>query len=282
MSPTAPRFLMCPPDHYEVAYAINDWMDPEEWARDAAGWKEAAKTQWEGLKAAITRAGGDVAVIDPVAGLPDMTFTANCAVVFDGKAQMGRFRYPERQPETAHFAKWLGDSKYGGGLTVLPLPDGMTLEGAGDCVWDAARDLFWAGFGPRSSRAAHRVVEETFGQKVVSLELTSNRFYHMDVCLMPLSGGELLYLPEAFTEAGWEEIRARAGGPDRLIEANAVDARGFAVNCVNIGREIILADCSEALEKTLQGRGYHVTRVDLSAFLMGGGGAFCMTLRLDQ
>ena len=29
----APRFLMCPPRHFGVTYAINPWMDPESWSR---------------------------------------------------------------------------------------------------------------------------------------------------------------------------------------------------------------------------------------------------------
>ena len=30
------RFLMCRPEHFAVSYAINPWMDPQSWARDAA------------------------------------------------------------------------------------------------------------------------------------------------------------------------------------------------------------------------------------------------------
>ena len=29
-------------------------------------------------------------------------------------------------------------------------------------------------------------------------------------------------------------------------------------------------------------RGYHVTGVDLAPFILSGGGAYCMTLRLDR
>jgi len=28
---TNARFLMCPLDHYAVAYSINPWMDPATW-----------------------------------------------------------------------------------------------------------------------------------------------------------------------------------------------------------------------------------------------------------
>ena len=35
----------------------------------------------------------------PRVGLPDLVFTANAAVVLDGKALLARFRHPERQGE---------------------------------------------------------------------------------------------------------------------------------------------------------------------------------------
>ncbi len=278
----APRILMCPPDFYDVAYAINDWMDPDEWGKDRDGWRRRAGAQWNELKAAFERAGAVVETAAPIDGLPDMVFTANCAVVLDGKVLLGRYRYPERRPESEHMHAWLEAERGAGGLDgVVDLSEGEYLEGAGDCVWDAHRGVFWAGYGPRSSRGAHDAVRAAFGKPVISLELSSDRFYHMDVCLMPLSGGELLYLPTAFSQAALAEIRERTGAPDLLIEADDEDAAAFAVNCVNLGRDIFLAGCSDRLRSTLEARGYRVREIDLSAFLMGGGGAFCMTLRLD-
>src|ERR1700693_6358890 len=34
METTPARFLMCPPDHYEVSYTINPWMDPARWSQN--------------------------------------------------------------------------------------------------------------------------------------------------------------------------------------------------------------------------------------------------------
>jgi len=51
------RYLMCPPDHFAVSYSINPWMDtsvPVDRAR--------AREQWDGLRAAIIAAGGQVEV----------------------------------------------------------------------------------------------------------------------------------------------------------------------------------------------------------------------------
>ena len=112
--------------------------------------------------------------------------------------------------------------------TVETLPEGMVLEGAGDCVFDAVRNLFWMGFGPRSDAAARGVVEETFGIDAVALELCDPRFYHMDTALRPLPGGEVLYFPGAFTAAGRAAIAERAaeGPADRDRRERRLPARG--------------------------------------------------------
>ena len=48
---------------------------------------------------------------------------------------------------------------------VRKLPEDLVLEGAGDCVWDATRKLFWMGYGPRSDAAARHAVEDMFGRR---------------------------------------------------------------------------------------------------------------------
>jgi len=270
-----PRYLMCPPDHYEVAYAINEFMAPDAWAKDADRLCALARTEWDGLARAIEEAGGSVETLAPRPGLPDMVFTANSAVVLDGKALLGRYRAPERQGEEPHVRRWF-ESAFS---EVRKQPEDVSQEGLGDCVWDPVRRIFWGGFGPRSSRESHAAVAQTFGVEVVSLPLVSGRFYHMDVCLMPLSGGDLLYLSSAFDADGLAEIRRRAG--DKAIAASEEDADLFALNCVEIEGAVILNDCTPALEATLADRGYRVRRTPLSTFAMGGGGAFCLTLRLD-
>ena len=55
---------------------------------------------------------------------------------------------------------------------------------------------------PRSDQAAAPVISDLFGCEVVPLRLIDPRFYHMDTCLCPLTGGEVLYYPNAFDSAG--------------------------------------------------------------------------------
>jgi N-dimethylarginine dimethylaminohydrolase len=275
------RILMCRPEHFAVSYAINPWMDPQSWARDTLAHATAAR-QWDGLHRKLLALGAAIELVPPAACLPDLVFTANAAVVLDREVLLARFRHPERQREEAHFeAAFRALQAHGLIDAIRKLPEGVTLEGAGDCVWDATRQLFWLGYGPRSDAAAQRAVAEMFGQDVTALELADPRFYHMDTALAPLPGGEVMYLPEAFTAAGLGEIRARVAADER-IELGIEDGCQLAANAVCLGSTIVMSGCSAQLRAKLKERGYRVATTPLPSFLRSGGSAFCLTLRLDR
>jgi N-dimethylarginine dimethylaminohydrolase len=277
-----PHFLMCRPEHFGVIYSINPWMNPKGWARDQQALAAASQREWARLHRTLLDLGALVELVPPAAGLPDLVFTANSAVVLDRTALLARFRHPERQPEEVHFEAAFRRLQGHGVLdAVIKLQEGLTLEGAGDCVFDQTRGLFWMGYGPRSDRRAQAVVADTFGAQVVALELADPRFYHMDTALAPLPRGEVMYLPGAFTAAGNGAIRDRVAAHDRIAIAFD-DARRFAANTVCLGDTLIMAGCGARLRAELGERGYNVVTTPLSSFLRSGGAAFCLTLRLDR
>ncbi|MET0293926.1 MAG: amidinotransferase, partial [Phenylobacterium sp.] len=211
-----PTLLMTDPGHYEVSYQINPWMRPDAWTAEGA---RSARGASASLCAALQGAGAQVEILSGRPGLPDMVFPANAAIVLDGVALMARFRHPERQGEEAHFHAAFEALRARRLLSdIVTLPRGLVQEGAGDAHWDAFRQLFWTGWGPRSAQAASAVIAEVFGQAVVPLELADPRFYHLDTCFCPLPGGELLYFPPAFTHKGLAAIAA-ATDPDQRIES---------------------------------------------------------------
>lgn len=280
--PPQPRLLMTDPAHFTVSYVINPWMRPGAWAADPDGQRAAAARASAALRAALEAAGALVEMLPAEPGLPDLVFPANAAVVLDRRAVMARFRHPERRGEEAPFLAAFRALAARGLLDeVAALPAGLVQEGAGDCLWDAHRGHFWAGYGPRSDREAAGAVGAFFGRPVVALELATERFYHLDTCFCPLSGGEVLYHPPAFAPAALEAIRARVP-PALRLEAGADEAARFCVNAVNLDRDVVMAETTPWLRDALAARGYRVREVDLSPFLMAGGGAFCMTLRLDR
>jgi N-dimethylarginine dimethylaminohydrolase len=276
-----PRFLMCRPEHFAVSYAINPWMDPERWARDKRAHRTALN-EWNALHQKLIGLGAAVELVPSAYGLPDLVFTANSAVVLDRRALLARFRHDERRREEPHFEAAFRALQARGAIDeVRSLPAGIVLEGAGDCVYDADRALFWMGYGPRSDPVAAEPVSDMFGREVVALELADPRFYHMDTALCPLPGGEVMYLPHAFTRDGLRDIHARVDAPDR-IEISMHDGCQLAANAVCVGRTILISAASRNLCDELRRRGYQVANIPLSSFLRSGGSAFCLTLRLDR
>ena len=277
-----PTLLMTDASHFEVSYVINPWMTPSAWSENPEGNYRAAQTASAALADALKAAGAEIISSEGERGLPDMVFPANAAIVLDRRALLARFRFPERRGEERVFLKTFQSLKARGLLDVVEqFPEGCYQEGAGDCIWDATRQHFWAGYGQRSNREAVGVIEKFFGEPVTPLELISPRFYHLDVCFLPLSGGEVVYYPKAFSQEAQATIRDMVS-KENLIEAGDEDAAAFCVNAVNIGRNIVMAQPRDGLRAILRERGYSVTGVDLSPFIMAGGGAYCMTLRLDR
>ena len=278
----AARFLMCRPEHFAVSYAINPWMDPPAWVRDGSAHSAAAHREWTGLYRELAEHGAAVELVPPAPGVPDLVFTANAAVVLDRQVLLARFRHLERQAEQPHFAAAFHTLKARGLVdAVRYLPEGVVLEGAGDCVFDQTRNMFWLGYGQRSDASAQRVVEEQFGIDVTPLELADPRFYHMDTALLALPRGEVVYFPSAFTPAGRNVIREHVPRAKR-IEIDIEDASKLAANAVCLGDTLVMAGCGERLRGTLEERGYRVATTPLRSFLKSGGAAFCLTLRLDR
>jgi N-dimethylarginine dimethylaminohydrolase len=273
---------MCRPQHFAVTYSINPWMNPEAWAGEGQALAAQAAQQWSGLHRALLKAGAAVQLVDPEPGLPDLVFTANAAVVLDGKALLARFRHPERRGEEPVFLAAFRNLQARGLIdAVAEVPEGIAFEGAGDCIWDGKRGRFWMGCGPRSDKAASAVVEQTFGAPCLPLELADPSFYHLDTCFCVLPGGELMYYPGAFTAAGLALIH-RHVPPEQRIALDREDAARFAANAVGFGRTIVLSSASDALRRELNAGGYTVTATPLDVFLRSGGSACCLTLRLDH
>jgi N-dimethylarginine dimethylaminohydrolase len=281
--PSRPLFLLTDPTHFEVTYTINPWMRPRAWAEDPVGHLAAARRNFQSLVAALTAARARVEVMPGVTGLPDMAFPANGAIVFDRRALLARFRHPQRRGEEQHFREHFRLLLERRSILdeVAQLPPNCFQEGAGDCIWDPVRGRFWAGYGQRSTRQAAVEISAFFGRETTALELVSPRFYHLDVCFCALSGGEIFYYPPAFSAASLAAIRDVVA-PEDLIEATDEDAARFNVNAINIDDRLVMATASPDLVARLAERGYRVSEVDLQPFIMAGGGAYCMSLRLDN
>ena len=281
-SHASPRFLICRPQHFAVTYSINPWMDPRAWAQSGEVLHARAVRQWTGLHRSLLASGAQIETVEPQPGLPDLVFTANAAVVLDRKAVLARFLHPERQREQPIFAEAFAGLRARGLIDeVVELPAGVTLEGAGDCIWDRSRGLFWIGSGFRSDQAARHAIEDAFGVNCLPLELTDPNFYHLDTAFCALPSGDVIYYPGAFSAAALERIHDQVA-PAQRIALSRADATRFAANAVCVERVVVMSSCSDALHRALESRGYTLAKTPLQAFLRSGGSACCLTLRLDH
>ena len=275
------HLMMGAPEHFEVSYRINPWMDPDGWQSSAPRLAADARRGWQRLKATYERLGAIVEVQGAARGLPDMVFTANAAMVLDRKALLARFARAERRGEEAHDHAFFEALRARGVVDeVVAPPPGLLFEGAGDAHWDAVRRLIWVGHGQRSSREMHEVIAAMYGVPTVPLELVDPRFYHLDTCFCLLAGGEVIYYPPALSAAARARLRELVDA-ELLIEAGDDDAHNLAVNSVCLGRDAVLCHASGTLRAQLAERGYRVHVVPLNSFNRSGGAAFCLTLRLD-
>ena len=264
------RLLVCPPDYFRIDYEINPWMRRANVVDPAI-----AVRQWHRLMEVLEcDVGAVLERMTPVAGLPDLVFTANAGIVVGRKAVPSRFRYPERQREEAHFEGWFRDHGY----DTLTIERDMYFEGAGDLLGFA--DGWFGGYRQRSDIRVFPILSEMFEREILPLELVDGRFYHLDTCFCPLSGGELLYYPAAFDSYGQSVILERIA-PRRRLAVPEAEAVKFACNAVCVGKHVVIpAGCPETM-KRLEACGYQPHAVPLDEFMKSGGSAKCLTLALD-
>ncbi len=263
---------MCSPDHYDVDYVINPWME----GNINKPSKENAIEQWQQLHHIIK----DCAIVDlvtPAKGWPDMVFTANAGLVLGNDVVLSRFHHKERQGEEPYFKAWFEEN----GFTVHELPQDLPFEGAGDALFDREGRWLWAGYGFRSELDSHPHIAQWLDTEVVSLRLIDERFYHLDTCFCPLTRGYLLYYPSAFDAYSNRVIEMRIP-PEKRIVVEEPDAVNFACNAVNINQTIVMNSITASLKERLGAVGFTVLETPLNEFLKAGGAAKCLTLRVTE
>ena len=261
------QILMCPPDYFDIEYEINVWMHQDDQPSDLT-----AHQQWQKLHDIYTRQlGWEVKQITPVKGLPDMVFATDCCTIIGDKVMLSNFRYAERQPETEQFEKWFLENGY----TQLKKASSF-FEGGGDTL--VFGDKIIAGQGFRSTPEAHKELEDYFGREVISLKIIDPHFYHMDTSLAVLDDQTVAYYPGAIDEASREKLKKSV---PKLIEATPEEARGFSLNAVSDGHNIICSDASVSLLNKYRDTGFEVIGTPILEFRKSGGGVKCLTLELD-
>lgn len=256
---------MCLPSYYGIEYEINPWMK-----RSRQSDRALASQQWAELHRVLAeKLPAEIHFVDPKPGLPDMVFTANAGLVWQNKFIMSNFRYAVRKGEASHFARWFRAR----GFEVVHLPEEYYFEGEGDLL--RCGDVWFAGYHIRSDMMAHQKVAEIVDREILSLELTSDWFYHLDTCFCPLSDKAALFYPPAFDDYAKRVLENHI--PD-LIPVPEGEAKRFACNAVvNAGRIVMNTGCPVVRAK-LEDLGFSIYETALDEFLKAGGSAKCLTL----
>lgn len=252
---------MCSPDHYDVTYEINPWMN-----RVNSPAKERAWYQWKTLHHTIIRLGGWVEYVEPHGGLPDMVFTANGGLVKNNRCVLARFRYKERQGEEPLYKKWFIDH----GFEVTELND-VYFEGEGDALF--AGDTLFAARGFRSDAEVQPVLASVFAvRNLIDCELINPYFYHLDTCFAPLTPDQAIYFPGAFSESSRERMKKAI----KLIEIPLEEAKRFACNCVVLGGNVVVPSGCPKTCQILSDLSFTPHEVELDEFIKAGGAAKCL------
>ena len=257
---------MCAPTFFDIEYEINSWMDTDNQVNPYE-----ASSQWQNLYNIYTSGlGWTVELLPPEKNLPDLVFTANGGFMIDGRVALPTFRHPVRQPETAVDKKWFLDH----GFSDLFQPSN-DFEGEGDALlWN---DLIFAGYPWRSDKQSHPEIAEFFGKKVVGLQLSDSRFYHLDTALTVIDNETVALWPKAFTEATLKTIHQIV---PKVIEASDDDAMAYGLNAMSDGQNIVLSDRAENLINVYREMGKKVHPTPIGEFQKSGGGVKCLSLEL--
>ncbi len=271
--PTPSEVLMCPPDFYEVRDVKNAFMRNHLGTVD----RQVAAEQWHALRRTFERIGLRVHAMRATPHCEDMVFTANPS--FNGQTSDGtgiyipsRMAFRSRQPEVAAHSDWFESRGY----QVVQLSEAVErFEGGGDALWHPGRALIWAASGARTSLSAHAELARIFDVPVISLDLTDERFYHLDTCFCALSESSALIYPQAFAPEGLALIRRLFTNVIEVGDEEA--ARSFTCNAAAFGGgNVVLQRGASRIVDRLDRLGFSVHEVETGEFLKSGGSVYCM------
>jgi len=269
--------LVTSPKYFAISEARNPFFRPE-----CSVDLPLAIQQWDHLCEVFKYVGLEVSLLDPYPGLEDMCFSANQAFVgidHDDRsfAIPSRMLHRSRRDEVEHFSNWY--SRQGYRIVDLGLEGEEFLEGAGDLIWNPDWESVWAGFGHRSTRAAidlFALQMVSLGFEVRKLELVDAYFFHLNLCLSPLTPESLLIYPGAFSPETLASIRCST----HTYEVTREEALQFICNGLSVNGYYITPRLSRRLEQILGREGIEPIVVDLSEFHKAGGSVASLKMLL--
>ena len=247
--------------------------------------KGLAQEQWQTMKQHIESHNIDVDIISGTKDLYDNVYITNSALIINDFAIIARFHKASRRGEeelTTHYLQ----KKRGLRIRYLPQEDGLYYEGEGDTRWSHGGRHIWFSYGVgrttlKGIDAVERILQEELGSTapiVHRVKLEDRKTFHIDLALLPLPNGRVLYYPTLSLNSLKEVVEVF--GKQNVIR---VPLKYFyACNSVWLNRHTVLcpklhvAGFSEWMEEATQMK---LDQVDVSQFHLGNGSVQCMILR---
>lgn len=274
------------PDHFTVNYCINPYM-----VDDVNN--DEARRQWVRLATVYDRLMDDVHILNPhriwterdesqesrsPEELPDIVYCSNHAVPGPRgeRFHVANMEVEERSDEVVYFTKWAEKNGY----ETVQMESSVSFEGNGDAKWHPNRRLLWGGYGQRTERGAYDALASQMNVDIITLELTDEAYYHLDVCFSPLDEETVLICREAFTDRGLSKINQMWS---RVIHAPVGEVQdGFACNCHSVdGENVVIEEGNEKTVQSLRDAGFTPIEVPTGEFIKGGGSISCLVLGFD-
>ncbi len=260
------RVLLCRPSHFTVEYIINPHMQPH-----SVNPKKAMQ-QWESMAACMESLGIQVDVIEQQPGVPDMVFATDQGIVRDGAVLLANFRYPQRQKERVYYREWFRDH----GFRLRALSNIFPFEG-GDTLFFG--DMLLVGTGFRANVASCEELARKLDVDVMPMRLVNPRFYHLDMCFLPIDDRTAFYYPEAFSRNSRNLLKRLV--PD-LYELSEEAAEAYAANSLVSGKDILISKgCPQSFHDDLKKLGMRIHEIEMTEFKKAGGGIHCLTNVLE-
>lgn len=289
------HLLLSGVDYFDDQAAINPFMDASV-GIDI----EKASNEHANIVAALQQAGIKTEIVAPPVDCQDGVYTANWALVRNNLAIMANL--PNAREAEMPYAEAVLQNL---GIRTIKLPSHIHFSGQGDAL--PCGDWLFMGTGYRTDQAAHKMVAEQLGYKIVSLQTipllnaagqpvinpysgwADSFFYDLDLALSilklpdPITGenGLIAWCPEAFTPISRDTLRA-FNYVDKIEVSLAEAKEAYACNLVSTGETVIMSSRAPELKAAIESHGLKTITPEISELAKGGGYIRCTSVALDN
>lgn len=278
------KILVSDANFFADDYKINPYYS------DVAINHTKAQQEHQTLVECFRQAGIEVVQVPAPHNCQDGVYTANWALVKNGKAVMSRLPQA-RQAEEAYAQKTLTEQ----GITTTLVPNNYLFSGQGDSL-PCGRYLF-GGSGYRSDPPAQAFTAAFLNLELIQLhtipQLDSHQkpyinpvthhadsfFYDLDLALAIIDENTIAYCPEAFDQTS-QRILAQLPLNKILVDYQEA-TEGFACNLVSTGETVIMSAHAPKLQRALEARGLKTITPEITELKKGGGYIRCISLSLQ-